>query len=188
MKKLIISLVIIVVGYMSHAAYLYWQLSTDNTGLTESSGTYSYNGKTVTGARVVAISGATSEGDAPYTSGGVALSTYDTNYSTTTALGNPVGVATAVNSDNLYADLRTYTTGFTYYIELMSDNLVVGISEGITYASNLSNISTSLGGDMLSGGSLAVWHGGSTYSVPEPTGAMLMIFGLAMLGLKRRKA
>ncbi|MBR4476719.1 MAG: PEP-CTERM sorting domain-containing protein [Kiritimatiellae bacterium] len=30
-----------------------------------------------------------------------------------------------------------------------------------------------------------IWHGG-TVSVPEPTSAMLMLFGAAFLGLKRK--
>ena len=65
-------------------------------------------------------------------------------------------------------DPTTYGSGYTFYIEL------------INYAD-----ATPVGTD-LSPVSMAVWHGGAYSSVPEPTSAMLVLFGLAGLALRRR--
>ena len=100
-----------------------------------------------------------------------------------------MGIVDAVGSGELYADLSSYhKEGYSYYIELMSDTTTVAVSQGLTYADSLAKVSQTLGGDAVSGGSqLALWSGGSAYAVPEPTGALLVMIGAAMLGLKRRK-
>ena len=178
MKKIYIAFIVAVSALISNAAYLYWQVDPNSQGLDydTSTGEYSFNGKTVTGAKVVAKN-----------NGGSYDLTTESAVSGST-LSNPVGIATAINSESLYANLSTYTEGYSYYIELMSDNLTVAVSQGLTYADNLTTISQTLGGDALSGGSqLARWSGGSAYAVPEPTGALLVLIGAAMLGLKRRK-
>lgn len=176
MKKLYIAFFALVCACAANAAYLYWQVDAASTGLSESGGKYYFGNNEVTGARVVAKDNSN-------------------RYQLTTesvvsgaALADPVGITTAINSDSLYANLGSYAqSGYTYYIELVSGDTTVAVSSGLSYADNLSNITTTLGGVPMDGGSLAVWNGGSAYAVPEPTGAMLMIFGLAMLGLKRRK-
>lgn len=76
----------------------------------------------------------------------------------------------------------------SFYVELLNaSNETIGLSvdDNATYANLVSNgmIST----DKLSEGAMAVWHPAS-YAVPEPTSAMMMMLGIAFLGLKRRKA
>ena len=184
MKKIYIKIYIVILAavsaYMSHAAYLNWQVDTNSDGLAYNSqtGECTFNGQIVTGAKVVARG----------SEGSYDLQTYDNVIGN--VLGNPVvGIVDAVGSGELYADLSSYhKEGYSYYIELMSDTTTVAVSQGLTYADSLAKVSQTLGGDAVSGGSqLALWSGGSAYAVPEPTGALLVMIGAAMLGLKRRK-
>lgn len=78
-----------------------------------------------------------------------------------------------------------------YYIEILkyddvkNDFVGVAKSEVKSYA-DLSN--NGFVGSELSRPFLQAWTGGVGYTVPEPTGALMMLFGMAFLGLKRRKA
>ena len=180
MKKITVASFALVCACVANAAYLNWQVDSASSGLTydTSADKYYFNGNEVTGAKVVAQA---DNGGARYD-----LTTESAVSGNT--LSNPVGIATAVGSESLYANLSTYTEGYSYYIELMSDNTTIAVSQGLTYSDNLAVISQTLGGDAVSGGSqLARWSGGSAYAVPEPTGALLVLIGAAMLGLKRRK-
>lgn len=89
-------------------------------------------------------------------------------------------------------DTSTYgsTSGYSFYIELInySDASFVAqtdASSAMTYSQL--EAAHFVGAD-LSPVSMAVWHGGSYTTVPEPTSAMLVLFGLAGLALKRRVA
>lgn len=77
---------------------------------------------------------------------------------------------------------------YSFYIELVNSvngsNQTVGIGESQTYA-QLSALNFILEGP-LSQTQAQVWHGGA-YAAPEPTSGFLMMVGLALLGLKRRK-
>ena len=178
MKKITVASFALVCACVANAAYLHWQVDPNSSGLTSSGDTYYFNGKQVTGAKVVA------QAD----NGGARWDLTTESAVSDSALSNPVGIATAVGSESLYANLSTYTEGYSYYIELMSDNTTIAVSQGLKYDEGLAQISQTLGGDTVSGGSqLARWSGGSAYAVPEPTGALLVLIGAAMLGLKRRK-
>jgi len=77
--------------------------------------------------------------------------------------------------------------GYSYYIELVSTaagNSVRGESQKQTYAQLVAggHISETLE-DVPA---MTVWHGG-VYGVPEPTSAVLMLLGLATLGLRRKQ-
>ena len=76
--------------------------------------------------------------------------------------------------------------GYSFYVEILNyDNAVVGVStENTSYADLLAEnsiVDTTLDVPMVT-----VWHGGAI-AVPEPTSGFLMMVGLALLGLKRRK-
>lgn len=90
-----------------------------------------------------------------------------------------------------FADLKSYgTSSYSYYIELsnysQSGNEFVAVSSpSVTYTDlmNEGSIIATLPSGTLA--NIQVWHP-TTYSVPEPTSALLMLFGAAMLGLKRK--
>ena len=81
-------------------------------------------------------------------------------------------------------------TANSYYIEILKyddvkqDFIGVAKSEVTSYADLSQN---GFVGSELSLPSLKAWTGGVGYTVPEPTSALMMLFGMAFLGLKRRK-
>lgn len=83
--------------------------------------------------------------------------------------------------------------GNSYYIELLAWNgssyVGVGASTVMSYTELASAGYTYSNADLadIPKLNLKIWNGGA-YTVPEPTGALLMVLGLAFLGLKRRMA
>ena len=91
------------------------------------------------------------------------------------------------------ADISNHDSGYSYYIELVnSNNEVIGksitplTSSSPNYASYVNNGTTTANLTNIPTVNLNAWHGGSFRAVPEPTSAILMLFGAAMLGLKRK--
>ena len=86
-------------------------------------------------------------------------------------------------------DVSSFESGsYVYFIELVNfDNAKahVAYGEAMTYVDMVKKEYVDTG---LSVRPTAVWHGGTYNAVPEPTGALLMVFGLAFLALKRRTA
>lgn len=87
-------------------------------------------------------------------------------------------------------DVSNYLKGtFSFYVEIVnysvdSGAVATGISsEPISYA----QLSSSIVGTALDVPMTTPWHGG-TVVAPEPTSGLLMLLGVAALGLKRRKA
>lgn len=165
MKKVLLLGAVLLAAQFVNASYLYWQVdSSDFEGLK--------NAAEVNAARI-------------YQDGVVVSPVYYNGESTS-------GSVAGINTKGAYAidvgDLSS-TGGYSYYIELGNYSAgawsaTYGQSETMTanqlysegfITSSLEGLSTMVG----------PWHA-STYSVPEPTSAILMLFGAAMLGLKRK--
>ena len=90
------------------------------------------------------------------------------------------------------ADLGSYTEGYSYYVELVSDSVVVSSSIGDISNNSYSALVTagSIGTDSSWVATVAkqqAWKGG-TQAVPEPTSGLLTLIGMALLGLRRKRA
>lgn len=92
----------------------------------------------------------------------------------------------AINTLNSH-DVSAYTD-YSFYVELINyangTATTVGVGETVAYGALAQD--GYITGAPLSQTMAQVWHGG-TKSVPEPTSGFLMMVGLALLGLKRRK-
>jgi len=171
MKKLFLTLGVLLMASMSNAAYLYWQL--DNTSEDSTAvNIYSKDGKGNT-----SIVQAYGLGQDEY--------------------GNPILVE--VESSNMsnglvYAiDESSIKDGYSYYIEIThSDDSTttskeISSTEFLAYTAESATTSLS---DIDDGeATVPIWHaaaGGGMSPVPEPTSAILMLFGAAFLGLKRK--
>lgn len=176
MKKLLIVLSVSLASVFANAAYLYWQVdSADYVGMA--------GANEVAGARLV-------NGDSGSTVTSYYLSYNDTTAEATWTASNEkgsLGTLYAANiGDNTGAD-------YSYYIELVNSTgdvlgrsatpLVGGSDDFVTYTStgtttsDLTHVPTA---------NFSAWHGSPYRAVPEPTSAILMLFGAAMLGLKRK--
>ena len=191
MKKILFAIAAVAVSAGAHASYLYWQID----GTTED---------------VTALSGATFDGARVFVSndGGVNKTYLEIGYADPDLpLGyQNVGYAVNVPQPNMSlvavvpdnAGYDVASANYAFYIELVNYNSTlnssqtdsgygtsefVGQSEGQTYASLSSH--DFIGSD-LSPVNMAIWHGGTYSPVPEPTSAMLVLFGLAGLALRRR--
>ena len=189
MRKAIFALSVAVAISSANASYLYWQIDTS-----EASGLVS---ETYTGARVFA---STDGGAASRVYLNLGYGDYDTGafQSLSTAVQVPLydSVVAVVDSSTLGGD----PSGYSFYIELINysewnpqnpsqssieSGAFVAQSSAMTYSQL---VDSKYVGTDLSPVSMAVWHGGSYTTVPEPTSAMLVLFGLAGLALKRRTA
>lgn len=169
MNKFIALVSVMLLGGASQASYLYWQVDTaDAEGIA-----FNY-------ARVVADNGSGAQilditDDVGVTKEGYAVVAK--------------GAKAAINLDQL-GDASAYS----FYIELVNYDSsaktfdVVGSSQAnpTSYANLVAANFISLD-DVMQIPSTEVWHGG-TYSVPEPTSAMLVMMGLGLLALKRKNA
>ena len=171
MKKLFLTLSVFAVSYMANAAYLYWQL--DDTGYEgEYSDVQISNGR----GGYVEIYGSVWDPDA----GDYVIGKIDSNQ---------------VQAGTTYLiDESSINTGYSYYIELVNSETGDTVNDGAKaisgsdFASWASSATVSSDLTDLAGGEIAVWHAstGGMSVIPEPTSAILMMFGMAFLGLKRK--
>ena len=91
----------------------------------------------------------------------------------------------ALKSDGqaLYAKLISGTSYSSFFIELLNDNKLVAQSETLSYSAAVADYYITTGNSM----SLPNMWAASTFAIPEPNSAMLMLVGMAVLGLRRRK-
>lgn len=171
MKKILLMAIVGVLAHASNAAYLYWQVSSDDLA-GASAATSWYTGGSVNAARIYDASG---------------------NWQSTIYLnGADIGDTAGVPTSTPYAiDVGTVTDGssYSYYVELgnYANSAFTAVARSATTpvkysSSGNTSITTSLS-DMTR---VTPWHAGSYSAVPEPTSAILMLFGAAMLGLKRK--
>ena len=173
MKKLFIVLSVSLASLFANASYLYWQVdSSDYEGIV--------GADQVTGARLV--------------SDPSGVISYYPSYNDTTGEASSVQLSDSGALGVMYAaDISNHDSGYSYYIELVNSNKEV-IGKSITpltssspnYASYVNNGTTTANLTNIPTVNLNAWHGGSFRAVPEPTSAILMLFGAAMLGLKRK--
>lgn len=167
MNKYIALAAAVLLGGASQAAYLYWQVdAADASGFD-----FNY-------ARVVATADSTSQ----------VLNITDDFGETISVDMVAVGSSAAINLDQL-----SNASAYSYYIELINytsaDNYdIVGTSklDAWNYDKLVQSNFIDVGNMGLPITPAAVWHGG-TYSVPEPTSAMLVMFGMGLLALKRKR-
>lgn len=165
MKKLILLAAIIASTISARASYLYWQL--DNADVNDDIKALDYNY-----ARIVATSD--------------------------TATPTPVTQMAELDNKEMQAwqtfdlsQLSNNGSSYSYYIELgtySGDTFsAVAQSEKQTYSQIASTaIQPTSTLSPTEAVNVSTWHAGSFRAVPEPTSAILMLFGAAMLGLKRK--
>lgn len=187
MKKMLLVAMLCLAGYVGQAAYLYWQVD-DSAKTTEGS---TFTGDFV-GAKVLAVDSSSIEyGPNGRVSNGQALAVADPETGITTS-----GVTTmAKDTENVYAvnlnDLAG-ASGYSFYIELVNYDEAKGLTSvaqsGLMSYQDLvqSNYIIEDTGISIPTASTA-WHGSAYAPGPEPTSALMMLLGVAFLGLKRRR-
>ena len=167
MKKIFVATCIAIATYAVNASYLYWQVTDD----------------------VIDAYNATNPGtDYAYTAGGYFKLVKSGSPATATTTYDAEGDEVTVGQVNT-AYSSIVTAGYTYYIEMYnSSDAVIAKSETISSDSWTSYVNDApISADLsITPTLINTWHGGSFAAVPEPTSAILMLFGAAMLGLKRK--
>lgn len=180
MKKLLVVAVVGFLAWTSQAAYLYWQVDSEDL-----------HGIQADYASVWAVTGYKSGNkDDPGNwtkSEELLLADQKTGLDISDSTLADVGGGTAVIRMDQVGDPSAYS----YFIELYKYNEsaqeweVVGHSQVTSYSDLKQSQFVDTGFD-LNIPPVAVWHGGA-YAVPEPTSSLLMILGFGLLTLKRKR-
>ncbi|MBQ4384910.1 MAG: PEP-CTERM sorting domain-containing protein [Kiritimatiellae bacterium] len=168
MKKIFIATFVAIVTYAVNASYLYWQVRDDE--ITAYNATDHGEGFAYTPGGYFKL---VQEGAA----GTMVSTTYDSE-------GSVVSLGYVGES---YSSL--VVEGYSYYIEMYnSSGSIIAKSQTISSSEWGSYVNDApITADLsVIPPTLTTWHGGSFAAVPEPTSAMLMLFGAAFLGLKRK--
>ena len=180
MKKFFCVLGFCIASAAANASYLYWQVTSAD-----------YAGATWDSARLVFANVNTDNYASGTDMSNVGYIDSDGNYT-----DNSFGVSAPKPYDAIayVADIGDITGGssYSYWVELYNGSTKVALSEighmnvsetvpSYVYA-NTGDLTTTLSGIA----NVGIWHATSYGPVPEPTSAMLMLFGAAFLGLKRK--
>ena len=94
-------------------------------------------------------------------------------------------IDTAFDNKVNQVTLDASCSGYSYYIEMLaytSATEYTTVAIGETFAYSQLSLVTDLSSVPVS----SVFHGGSFQAVPEPTGGMLVLVGMALMALKRK--
>ena len=188
MKKLFLFAIAIGLACSARASYLIWQVNDSDSDVSgwnaamlyQVSGTTSASIDEWNANKLNAMEGAT-----------LVASNFQVTGTTigSTDLGSAVG--TMPPGVSAAASIIGTGDGYAYYIELVNydfDNdevkYVHARSDAVSYAAMSGSITDSLSVTTIA--NIAPWHGTPFTAVPEPTSGLLMLFGAAMLGLKRK--
>ena len=184
MKKLFILFAVTAAGLTLKADVMYWQL----TGTSETYGNNSWN--TVRVGYYTSLTDATPNDTAD-------------GYLYLRSPSNPNESSTSINvgktqaEGGYFAVLPGNSSAVSYFIELGNYNgssyTAVAQSSQIAYNAIADYVvTTEQLDDILASTSIATmqaWTGGSSYqAVPEPTGGLMVLVGLSVFALRRRKA
>lgn len=161
MKRNLISVLVVMMAVVSNASYLQWQID-------QSDYSSFYKGGDVIGGNLYVVQTGSSSKSA-------------------VKIGEACSLAEAFQ-----ADVSAYQNGlYSFYVEIVNSSGAVARSdmsaETATYTSLAQSgfIVSELTETPLAQGA---WHASNYGAAPEPTSALLMMMGVAFLGLKRRKA
>lgn len=182
MKKMMVLAGLIFASAVANASYLYWQVQpSDYTDVSwDSASLYFFEG---TLSDYPSLSGVAAKDNVAY----VSPTVIDTIDPAITKVG-------ASSAGGYVADIGTLSDSstYSYFVELSnSAGQRVAFSDIATFTgNNTPNYVYADTGDIsvtLSNlASVTPWHAGGYGPVPEPTSAVLMLFGAAFLGLKRK--
>ena len=111
-----------------------------------------------------------------YGPGGDSLGATTVSYGDITALKN--------DGQSLYAQLASEKTYSSFVVELLNDkNAFVAQSETLDYSEAMAKYYITTSNSMK----LAASWAPTSFAVPEPNSAMLLLIGCAALGLRRRR-
>lgn len=188
-KKVIMLSSLIFASAVTNASYLLWQVSAGEVAQSYSAGSWDT-------ARIYAFNDSTLN-DYPSLSGEAALKNVAyVSGSTYTELSPSTDLVYGDSTLAYVADISSFdNVGYSFFVELWNSETSqrVGFSQiqNVASSSNLKGyyasteaITAALSATTLA--SMSIWHGAGYNAVPEPTSAMLMLFGAAFLGLKRK--
>lgn len=193
MRKIFICTLVASLAFASEASYLYWQVDLNDSGITKTGNTYSFNNNEIGGFRVVAVGGENQSQSYNWGTYDTATSTGyqgDSGYvSFERVYATPTNVS---GNDYLISEIGSSFTNesYTYYVEILASDTssVIGVgTTGLTYADakTQGRLVTSLSD--IGAAPLEAWTGGA-YAAPEPTSGLLLLVGGALLVLRRRRA
>ena len=184
MKKVFLTTICMCAAMAANASYLYWQVSSaDTSSLGSSEGNWNV-------ARIV-VASANDSDITSWNSGGKRSGFASESYVTENTIlddGTVAGTLVGVTGDvgSFAANIGSSLTGYAYYVELVnsSTGYVYARSNAEAYSAISSHITADL--EVVNVPSASLWHASGYTVIPEPTSAILMLFGAAFLGLKRK--
>lgn len=175
MKNFLIAGLVMLAATAAHASYLYWQVNASDLNDAIAEYNTKYNPTTaltqenITGARLVeVVNGVEKMVD-----------------------GVLAGDFGKMQDYALPLDVEGAGKNYSYYIEIIASGLLyskVATSTTMTYADLVASNPKVIYTSEMSVPSLAAWTGGTYTAAPEPTSGLLVLIGVGLLGLKRKRA